>query len=172
MNNMWWNEYYDEISEEELLDQFGLNDSEDLISCEDIYSYDLKHVAWLEAKPEYEEVLAADGYDVVELADNNGNLELVTTTSDDIYPVEEEVKRLLENADSDFDTVETFCNYFDIGYPEEVVDFEDYHVPRWHGQRAVSYFGYDQLVDMTEEIRDGMGIDCEIAGNGDLYIFE
>lgn len=85
MDNMWWNEYYDEISEEELLDQFGLTDPEDLISCEDIYSYDLKHVAWLEAKPEYEEILATDGYDVVELADNNGNLELVTTTSDDIY---------------------------------------------------------------------------------------
>lgn len=175
MNNMWWDKYYYTISEDELLRLTGLSDLEELGGCETVSGYgDLEHIAWLVSKDEYAEVLENDGHDIVELVDDGNHQFLAETINDRVYDVTDEIADILviAKSDAEFDEVGQFCEYFDIGYPEEVVDFDEYLVPRWHGQRAVSYFGYDQLVDMTEEVRDGLNMDCGIAGNGDLYIFK
>ena len=167
MNNMWWNEYYDTASDAEY--------SEDFETCEDVPGYsELNHVAWLVAKDEYIDELSDNGYDIVELVDDGNKQFLAVSINDRVYDVTDEIADILviAKSDAEFDEVGQFCEYFDIGYPEEVVDFDEYLVPRWHGQRAVSYFGYRQLVDMTEEVRDGLNMDCDIAGNGDLYIFK
>lgn len=172
---MWWNEYYNTVSDDELLRYTGMSSIDDIVGCEDVPGYsELSHVAWLIAKDEYSDKLSEDGNGIVELVDDGQKQFLATVIRDRVYDVTDEVEDAITTVESDaeFDEVRNFCEYFDIDYPEDVVDNDDYFVPRWDDQRAVSYFGYDQLQDMIEEVRDEYGLECGIAGNGDLYIYK
>lgn len=65
------NKYYDIISDEEFEEMTGADPLPYI--CEEISGYDAKHLAYVIAKPEYEEQLANNGIDIVELVSEAGH---------------------------------------------------------------------------------------------------
>ena len=81
--------YYDIISDEELEEMTGFESTPYL--CEEVPGYDAKHLAYAIAKPEYQDRLADNAIDVVELiSEGGGEPFLGTVAGDRLYPVTEE----------------------------------------------------------------------------------
>ena len=95
--------YYDIATDAEMYEITGMN-AEELMdtSAEDTPGYNVKHVAWVIAKPEYEEVLANSGLDGPELLDEDGRLFVGYQVRDRIYSVtEDDVLEALRNVDEE-----------------------------------------------------------------------
>lgn len=96
--NEWWTRYLKRASEQELLNLSGASSIEEFNSdicgsCEDLPGYDAKHIDWLIPKDEYFDVLADDGYDIIELCEMDGEQFLGYTVGDRLYDVGDEVEK-------------------------------------------------------------------------------
>ena len=81
--------YYDIISDAEFEAMTGAEALPYI--CEEIAGYDAKHLAYVAARPEYEDRLADNGIDIVELiTEGGGEPFLGYVAGDRLYPVTEE----------------------------------------------------------------------------------
>lgn len=78
---------YDIASDAEVEEMTGYPGDE--YTCEEIDGYDVKHLAWAVAKPEYEDALANQGIDIVELVQEGTDVFLGYVVHDRLYAVEE-----------------------------------------------------------------------------------
>jgi len=85
-----YSQYYKTASAKEVSDycgdEIGYTDS----PCEEADGYDVSHLAWVLAKPEYQDCLAANGLDIAELiveGDDYSSLMLAQVIGDRIVPV-------------------------------------------------------------------------------------
>jgi hypothetical protein len=90
--NKWYMKYYTEATPEQICEETGCY-IEDLVSAEELDGYDAKHVAWLIAKPEYQDVL--DCYSTIELVEEGGEQFLGFVSGERLYDVDWEIKQWL-----------------------------------------------------------------------------
>lgn len=94
LNHKWYMKYYTEATPEQVCEESGC-DMEDLmaVQAEALDGYDAKHVAWLIAKPEYQDVL--DCYSTIELVEEGGEQFLGFVSGERLYDVDREIKQWL-----------------------------------------------------------------------------
>ena len=133
-----FDKYYDVVSSNQILDYYVKNfgfEEEDLseppiagkngiFGVEDLPSYrGLKHIAWLLAKPQYQERLSAEPYDVIELVEDNGKKCLYLTYSMRAMDVGDDILRILGGSESSStESVNQGGRRFDA-CPKEAQDF-------------------------------------------------
>ena len=89
-----FDKYYDFATDAEVDEYTGY--SEESSPCEDCEGYDVKHLGWAIAKPEYQSDLSDSALDVVEIISEGGDIMLAYVVKDRIYEVDEdEVKDAL-----------------------------------------------------------------------------
>ena len=92
LNSKWYMKYYTEATPEQICEEAGCN-IEDLEGAESLDGYDAKHIAWLIAKPEYEDVL--DCYSIIEVVEEGGEQFLGFVSGEELYDAEWEIKQWL-----------------------------------------------------------------------------
>ena len=133
-----FDKYYDVVSSNQILDYYVKNfgfEEEDLseppiagkngiFGVEDLPSYrGLKHIAWLLAKPQYQERLSAEPYDVIELVEDNGKKCLYLTYSMRAMDVGDDILKILRGSNnSSTESVSQGGKRFDA-CPKEAQDF-------------------------------------------------
>lgn len=88
----WWKNYYDEVSVYDIC-RYCHCDKKDVRSAQVLPGYDVRHVSWLLAKPQYRKIL--DCFDIVELVDEAGDIFLSDISGGRLYNVEYEIRTFL-----------------------------------------------------------------------------
>lgn len=102
-----FDKYYELMSEKDLEDLTGVDAGD--YPCEECEGYDVKHLAWAVARPKYEDALADQGIDIVELVKEDGKLFLGYVVNDVIESV----------SIDDLDAAGLFDDYDEDEYDEE-----------------------------------------------------
>lgn len=133
-----FDKYYDITSADEVVDycvenygwtkeefeEQGLTGKNGIFGVEDLPNYKgLKHIAWLLAKPQYQERLSAEPYDLVELVENDGKKYLYITLAMRAIDVEDDILKILQGSNnSSTEEVNQRGKVFD-SCPREARDF-------------------------------------------------
>lgn len=84
-----FDQYYTIVSDQWLERNTGYDLEEFGYPCEDASGYDLRHLAWAYAKDMYEDELADNGMEAVELvSEGSGKPFLAYVVNDRVYPVD------------------------------------------------------------------------------------
>ena len=146
-NSGWWNKYYDRYTVDELVKRYGMREDEiEAGQANKMPGYtEYQHIAWLIAKPEYEDLLADDGYDWVELVASNGYAVPVIVDRYRVYSLE----------DPKFDTGTVFEAKFYAthadAYPfsQAYILAHDLDQARSSANRLADEWGYDETVKIA-----------------------
>ena len=99
-----FDQFYQIISDEALADYSGYDGTE--YPVEEAEGYEFKHIAWAIPKPEYEEMLADQGLEYMELAqEGDDEPRLVYVVNDRVYPLDEsdlEMAGVFNDQDDEF----------------------------------------------------------------------
>lgn len=129
-----FNKYYDVVSLDQILKEYGWTKEElaeqagsgkyGIFGVEDLPNYDdIKHIAWLFAKPQYREELSADGYELVELVKDGAEKHLYITSGREAVEVDDDILELLRSSEnSSTESVNQGGKRFDA-CPKEAQDF-------------------------------------------------
>ena len=98
----WWSEYYDVVSAEELADNMCCDVKEiESSSASRAKGYNMKHVGWLYAKPEFEDDL--DVYCMAELVSEGGETFVASTSGGRVDDIKDEVLDMVGSYDDEDD---------------------------------------------------------------------
>ena len=168
----WWTKYFKRASEQELLDHSGASNMEefnfDIDSCEDLPGYNAKHIDWLIAKDEYSDTLAADGYDIIELCEMDGNQFLGYIAGGRLYDVGDDIRDLIglnesilrkRNVEKMKKSLKESVSWDDLTDVEKIVCeyYADYYIDHGYSiEDAVTQGCFDMMndIDGNDEIDD------------------
>lgn len=154
-----FDQYYDAASEDEVADYTGYDPKNgELTPCESAEGYDIVHLGWVIAKPEYQDALSAAGLDVVEVIssgwDSNKPM-LAYCVGKKVFPVEEsdmpEVDRPTDFDDEEYafgdDPVAGIAAMLGISYEDADRIFD------WYDAEGVTA-DFDSIREFLDYIND------------------
>lgn len=147
-----FNTYYEILSDAEIEDETGMPAHPS--PCEECEGYAIEHLAYVKAKPEYEDVLLNNGLDLAELIRDTDRDEtyLAYVVGDRIYSIDE--SDLPEEADDlyDRDTVmEAISDEFGID------DYDAYMIYDWYAEEGTldDFESIDEFIEyVSDDIYD------------------
>ena len=168
-----FNKYYKLITDEQLASETGYEDEDGISPCEAMPGYDIKHISWVKARPEYFDLLADNGLEYVELVNEDGHIFLGYTVGDRVYSVDiNEVENcILGSADitaSYIDDEQFFADDWVSGIaakfsvPDDIAE----EIYEFYNDQLLAQDSFDNVRSFLEYVEDHIVADI----NGDPLI--